>query len=160
MSTLAPPVLLPADDRHLDALMQVMHESFDPAWGEGWTRMQLASALALDGAFARLALGPDDQPIGFSLSRIVLDEAELLLVAASPHARGRGLGSALLAQALKDGRNRGASRMFLEVRENNQAARSLYNSAGFFDVGKRPDYYSGKDGQRFPAITMQRNIVD
>lgn len=160
MSTLAPPVILPADDRHLDALMQIMHVSFDPAWGEAWNRMQLASALALDGAFARRALDSANQPTGFTLSRFVLDEAELLLVAVAPHARGQGLGSALLAQALKDSRNRGAGRMFLEVRENNQAARSLYHSAGFFDIGKRPDYYSGKDGKRFPAITMQRNILD
>jgi len=160
MSTLAPPVILSADDRHLDALMQVMRESFDPAWGEGWTRMQLAGALSIDGAFARRALDAAEQPIGFSLSRIVLDEAELLLVAVSPHTRGRGLGSALLTQALKDSRNRGANRMFLEVRENNQAARNLYYSSGFFYICKRPDYYSGKYGQRFPAITMQRNIID
>lgn len=160
MSTLAPPAILPADDRHLDALMQVMHVSFDPAWGEGWSRMQLAGALALDTAFARQALDPAERPTGFSLSRIVLDEAELLLVAVSPHNRGDGLGAALLARALKDSRNRGASRMFLEVRENNEAARALYHSAGFFDIGRRPNYYSGKDGGRFSAITMQCNILD
>lgn len=160
MSTLAPPVILPADDSHLEALMQVMHESFDPAWGEGWTRLQLAGALMLDGAFARRALDGDEHPIGFTLCRMVLDESELLLVAVMPRARGLGLGGVLLGQALKDSRNRGCSRMFLEVRENNQAARNLYHNQGFFDVGRRPDYYLGRDGKRYPAITMQRNILD
>lgn len=160
MSTLAPPVILSADDRHLEALMQVMHESFDPAWGEGWTRLQLGGALMMDGAFARRALDADEHPIGFTLSRRVLDEAELLLVAVMPRARGIGLGGALLGQALKDSRIRGCGRMFLEVRENNQTARNLYHTAGFFDVGRRPDYYLGCDGKRYSAITMQRNLLD
>lgn len=160
MSTLAPPVLLPADDRHLDALMHVMRGSFDPAWGEGWSRLQLASALTLDGAFARLAQGAQDQPIGFSLCRAVLDEVELLLVAVLPDARGQRLGQSLITQALRDSRQRGCGRMFLEVRENNQAARNLYHMAGFYDIGRRPDYYLGVNGSRFGAITMQRDIVD
>ncbi|WP_416907524.1 MAG: ribosomal protein S18-alanine N-acetyltransferase [Polymorphobacter sp.] len=160
MSTLAPPVIVPADDRHLDDLMRVMRASFDPAWGEGWTRLQLASALAMEGSFARRALGAGDAPLGFSLCRRILDEAELLLVAVAPEARGRGLGRALLLQARKDSRNLGCSRMFLEVRENNQPARRLYHEAGFFDVGRRPDYYSGEGGRRFGAVTMQYNIVD
>ena len=160
MSTLAPPVILPADESHLDAMMLVMRGSFDPAWGEAWSRLQLASALTLEGSFARRALDADGAPIGFSLCRAVLDETELLLVAVLPEARGRGVGQGLIAQALRDSRSRGSSRMFLEVRENNQLARNLYHAAGFFDIGRRPDYYLGANGSRFGAITMQRNIVD
>lgn len=160
MSTLAPPVILPADDRHLDAMMQVMRTSFDPAWGEAWSRLQLAGAMTMNGSFARRALDADDQPIGFTLSRAVLDESELLLVAVLPQARGRGIGRSLLDQALKDSRARSCGKMFLEVRENNHSARNLYHAAGFFDIGRRTDYYLGANGNRFAAITMQRNIFD
>lgn len=160
MSTLAPPVILSADDRHLDAMMLVMRNSFDAAWGEAWSRLQLASALTLDGSFAAIALDADDQPIGFSLSRAVLDESELLLIAVLPLTRSRGVGQSLLADALLASRRRGCGKMFLEVRENNQPARNLYHAAGFFDIGKRPDYYLGLNATRFAAITMQRNIFD
>jgi ribosomal-protein-alanine N-acetyltransferase len=160
MSTLAPPAIVSADDRHLDDLMWVMRESFDPAWGEGWSRLQLAGALAMPGSFARRALGAGDEPLGFSLCRKLVDEAELLLIAVAPEARGRGLGQALLAHARKDSRNLGCSRVFLEVRENNQLARNLYHAAGFFDVGRRPNYYSGEGGRRFAAVTMQYDIAD
>jgi ribosomal-protein-alanine N-acetyltransferase len=44
------------------------------------------------------------------------------------------------------------------VRENNVSARQLYQSLGFVDVGRRPDYYAGADGRRFAAVTMKRTI--
>ncbi|GGI82928.1 hypothetical protein GCM10007973_19260 [Polymorphobacter multimanifer] len=164
MSTLAPPVILPADDRHLDRMMAVMRASFDPGFGEAWTTMQMAGGLSLDGNFARRAVDPSDgsgeRLLGFSLSRAVLDEAELLLVAVVPLARGLGIGRGLVDQALLDSRRRGCGRMFLEVRENNHAARQLYHGCGFFDIGRRINYYSGSDGARFAAITMQRHLID
>jgi ribosomal-protein-alanine N-acetyltransferase len=164
MSTLAPPVILLADDRHLDRMMAVMRASFDPGFGEAWSIMQLAGGLSLDGSFARRAVDSADPSgqalLGFSLSRAVLDEAELLLVAVLPRARGRDIGRGLIDQALLDSRRRGCGRMFLEVRENNDAARKLYHACGFFDIGRRSNYYSGANGTRFAAITMQRLIID
>ncbi len=160
MSTQALPLILPADQRHLDALMTVMDAGFDPRFGEGWSRLQLAGALAMEGSFARLAMDEEGLACGFSLSRAVLDEAELLLVAVIGRVRGQGFGRALLDQALLDSRRKGCGLMFLEVRENNQLARSLYHAAGFFDVGRRMNYYIGSTGQRFTAITMRRSIQD
>ncbi len=164
MSTLAPPVILPADDRHLDRMMAVMRASFDSRFGEAWTTTQLAGGLSLGGSFARRALDPQDAGgdalLGFSLARAVLDEAELLLVAVVPEARGKGIGRGLIEQALLDSRRHGCGRMFLEVRENNHSARQLYHACGFFDIGRRDNYYSGMNGGRFAAITMQRRILD
>jgi ribosomal-protein-alanine N-acetyltransferase len=74
--------------------------------------------------------------------------------------RGGGMGRLLIDQVFADARLRGASEVFLEVRENNAAARHLYRSAGFFDVGRRPDYYAGTTGEHYSAITMRRNLID
>ena len=52
---------------------------------------------------------------------------------------------------------RGARTLFLEVRDGNLAA-SLYARAGFIEVGRRKDYYTGIDGARFDAITMRRDL--
>jgi len=167
MSSLAPPVFAPADDRHIGLLMPVMHASFDPLWGEAWNESQLASAMIMQGCFARRAVDERGDTIGFTLCRAVSfsasevcgGEAELLLIGVAPVARGHGLGRALLAQAKLDSRHRGMSEMFLEVRESNSAAFGLYRSSGFNEVGRRKGYYVGSNGTRHDAITMRCTIL-
>lgn len=160
MSTLAPPVIAPADERHLDALMLVMQASFDPAFGEAWSALQLAGTLGLASSFARQSLDSRGRATGFTLCRAAGPEVELLLIAVHPDQRGQGLGRTLIARAADDSLHRGASELFLEVRDNNLAARALYQNSGFTPVGQRPDYYTGVSGEKFGAITMRRMLAD
>jgi [ribosomal protein S18]-alanine N-acetyltransferase len=148
------PTLVQADLRHLDAMMAVMHAAFDPLYGEAWSAVQLAGTLAMPGCWARLALA-GTTPTGFTLCRSLGPEVELLLIAVDPAQRRLGVGTRLLEQTLADASARGATDLFLEVREDNAAARHLYTGAGFAEVGRRPDYYSGKDGSRRAAITLR-----
>lgn len=77
--------------------------------------------------------------VGFACSRtLVADtEHEVLNVLVAPNQRGQGIGSKLMKTLLaaKTGI------WFLEVREGNVAARSLYTSLGFSDFGRRKRYY-------------------
>lgn len=66
------------------------------------------------------------------------DEHEILNIAVAPEWRRRGVARALLSQWLR--RVRGG--VFLEVRESNQAGRTLYESLGFTVRGVRPSYYA------------------
>lgn len=59
---------------------------------------------------------------------------------------GRGVGRALLEWSLRAAREGGAQALLLEVREDNARARSVYEAAGFQDIGRRPGYYPGPDG--------------
>jgi ribosomal-protein-alanine N-acetyltransferase len=77
---------------------------------------------------------------GYLFARVVAGEAEILNLAVLPEFRGKGLGGALLAEALA-GIREAAGTVYLEVRESNQAARRLYERAGFRPVGVRTDYY-------------------
>lgn len=160
MSTLAGPVVAPADERHLDAMMSVMRTAFDPRYGESWSVLQLAGTMAQDSSFARRVIDASGSCVGFSLCRAAGPEVELLLIAIAAPARRRGFGSLLIETGVRDAVHRGASEMFLEVRENNAAARQLYRRCGFRDVGHRPDYYAGSAGERFAAITMRRELRD
>ena len=74
-------------------------------------------------------------------------------------ARGQGLGRRLVDDAATVAKGRGAARIFLEVRDGNDAAIGLYRSAGFLVVGRRPGYYAGMSGARFDAITMRRDLA-
>ncbi|MET0181053.1 MAG: GNAT family N-acetyltransferase [Novosphingobium sp.] len=148
----------------LDAIMAVMDRAFDPRFGEAWNRRQVADALLLggcdhavigaDGRFGPLC--PDDAA-GFFLSRAVLDEEELLLLAVDPAFRGRGLGARLLERFVAAAAARGARRLFLEMRRGNPAD-ALYEAHGFRAIGVRPGYYRASDGTRIDALSFERSL--
>jgi ribosomal-protein-alanine N-acetyltransferase len=148
----------------LDAIMAVMESAFDPAYGEAWNRKQTSDSLCLPNTHFLLIDRDGEEPdtpeeaVGFALSRIAADEEELLLIAIKPDARRRGLGSALMNKYLKKAAHRGATRIFLEMREGNPAAH-LYLAAGLQPVGRRPDYYRSGNSGPFDAITY-RLILD
>jgi [ribosomal protein S18]-alanine N-acetyltransferase len=78
---------------------------------------------------------------GFVIAWYVLDEAELANLAVAPEHRRQGIGEALLDAMLDDAAARGSAHVYLEVRESNQAARSLYKTRLFEEVGRRKRYY-------------------
>lgn len=94
---------------------------------------------------------------GFSLVRVVADEAELLLLAVAANARRRGVGGALLDHFIAHGLKSGACRLHLEVRDGNPAV-AMYQDAGFKVVGRRSRYYAGNDGSQHDALTMARQL--
>lgn len=138
----------------LDAVMAVMDSAFGRRFGEAWTRSQLAGILPMGGVslmLARDAVSRDT--VGFSLVRTVADESELLLLAVHPSHHRRGVGCQLLDDFLERARNDGVARVHLEVRDGNPAL-AMYRNAGFSAVGRRRNYYHGRDGKRFDAITL------
>jgi ribosomal-protein-alanine N-acetyltransferase len=78
---------------------------------------------------------------GFIVGRQVEDEWEIENIAVSGAARRCGLGSRLVGELLDLVRSRGGKSVFLEVRESNRAARSLYEKWAFIEVGRRKMYY-------------------
>ncbi|WP_205478378.1 ribosomal protein S18-alanine N-acetyltransferase [Sphingomonas arenae] len=146
-----------ASGEDLDDVMQVMAAAFEPSFGEAWTRAQCAGILPMSGVELTLAKH-EGKAVGFALTRQVAAEAELLLLAVHPDGRGRGVGSALLTQFIRQGREAGLHRLHLEVRESNPAV-SLYSRHLFIVEGRRPKYYRGADGQFHDALTMARSIV-
>lgn len=140
----------PGDD--IDRIMTVMAAAFDPAFGEAWTRRQVEDALLIGNCHYGLAFAAD-QCAGFFLSRAVLGEEELLLLAVSPHYRGHGYGKLLLQRFCSQARGRGVHRLLLEMRRGN-SAEQLYLRAGFEQVGMRPHYYRAPNGILFDALTF------
>ncbi len=151
------PIVVAGDATDLPAVVAVMEDAFDPRFGEAWTLAQCAGLLPMPGVWLTLARDAEGALAGFSLSRIVLDEAELLLLAVARAAQGHGVGAALLKHFEDDAALRGARRLHLEVRDGN-AAVNLYNRSGFTLVGRRSRYYSGDDGQLYDALSLSRPL--
>jgi ribosomal-protein-alanine N-acetyltransferase len=140
----------------LDAVMRVMENSFDPAYGEAWTAPQCAGLMPMPGVWLSLAW-EDGQVVGFALGRAILRDAELLLLAVKRDGQGRGVGRLLLNRFIAIAAARGAEHLHLEVRDGNHAIK-LYARAGFTQVGRRSRYYTGRDGQIYDALTLAKSI--
>lgn len=88
-----------------------------------------------------LVVEQDDNVVGFIVGQQLEDEWEIENIAVTGAARRCGLGSRLVGEFLDLIRSRSGKSVFLEVRESNRAARSLYEKWAFIEVGRRKAYY-------------------
>ena len=72
----------------------------------------------------------------------VVDEATLMDIAVDKGARGTGIGRALVDFVVETSVKNGMCEIWLEVRESNDTAISLYESSGFEHIETRKNYYT------------------
>ena len=141
------PIVRPARESDLGAVVQIERDSFaDP-----WSRESFASSLALDRMRFLVAEDADRKPtggrdgggeiLGYVVALFIFDEAEIADLAVAPQARRRGIGALLLDRTVVEAAFAGVHSLYLEVRESNLAARALYESRSFAQVGRRRGYY-------------------
>ena len=94
---------------------------------------------------------------GYTVVMIAAGEAHLLNLTVSPPMQRQGVGHELLNFVIKLARDYDAQHIFLEVRPSNTAARALYASAGFSEIGVRTGYYP--DGaRREDAVVLEFSL--
>jgi ribosomal-protein-alanine N-acetyltransferase len=143
----------PAGLRDAPALARIHGASFHRGWDEGEFENLLSQRNTL---IHRLSMGR--KVIGFCVSRMAADEAEILSIALAESHRGRGLSNHLLLTHLGHLAGRGVRTVFLEVEENNRPARRLYEHAGFAVAGRRERYYPQSAGEPLNAVLMRRDL--
>ncbi|MBB5193501.1 ribosomal-protein-alanine N-acetyltransferase [Silvimonas terrae] len=131
--------------RDLDAILALDSQTNPHPWALGHWHDSLENHTCL-------VLEDDGEIIAFAIASLVLDEAELLLIAVAPWLQGQGLGRKILQALIDQLRQRGAAQMFLEVREGNTAARALYEKLGGSVSGRRKGYYPLPGGAREDAV--------
>ncbi|MBH1528422.1 ribosomal protein S18-alanine N-acetyltransferase [Stenotrophomonas maltophilia] len=122
-----------------------------------WTRGIFIDCLRA--GYPGLAMERDGLLIGYGVLSIAADEAHVLNICIDPLAQSRGLGRQLLRALVQLAADRGAQRVFLEVRPSNAPALALYHSEGFNEIGRRPRYYPAAQG-REDAVVMAIELVD
>lgn len=150
--------IVEGEARDIAAIMPIMSDAFDPAFGEAWTSSQCLSALAIPGSRLMLARSKSEV-FGFALTRWVLDSEELLMIGVARSKQRMAIGSKLLNELVLLAREGGRTQMFLEVREGNPA-HDFYRNYGFAPIGRRKEYYKGLNGDRLDAITMSLNLSE
>ena len=95
----------------------------------------------------RIALVAEDESgvQGFAVIQLVHQECEVENLVVALEMRRRGVGKLLLRDLITLARKEGATTIFLEVRETNEAAEALYNRLGFTVSGRRKTYYHNPD---------------
>lgn len=100
----------------------------------------------------RTALVVNDQLVGYLVGQPVADELTIMNVAVASAAQGQGYGKQLLQHAFRRARQHQLATLWLEVRQSNLSAIRLYQSQGFVQVGRRPDYYPAANGREDALI--------
>ncbi len=93
--------------------------------------------------------------VGYVVALVMADEGEIADVAVAPAARRRGIARRLLMRVMTDLVQAGVRTLYLEVRESNAAARALYGSLGFEQVGRRRGYYQHPSED---ALLLRRHL--
>jgi ribosomal protein S18 acetylase RimI-like enzyme len=91
--------------------------------------VEIVSRIRQKAAFATLDL--DGRHVAWGLGVVERGYVGLYDIVVSPELRGIGLGRRVLTSLMAWGRDEGAHTAYLQVREDNEVARSLYESLGF-----------------------------
>jgi ribosomal-protein-alanine N-acetyltransferase len=129
--------LMSADD--LDGILEVERASFHNPTTREWYESELERP---DVCYVFVARTVEVRVAGFCAFWRVMDQIHINNLAVRPELRSRGVGSVLLRRALEEADRLGAVHATLEVRRSNEAARRLYEAAGFRLVGVRASYYT------------------
>jgi ribosomal-protein-alanine N-acetyltransferase len=100
--------------------------------------------------------GSEPQLVGYVVALMTAEEGEVADVAVAPTARRRGVARALLDRVTAQAMETGVRALYLEVRESNHAARALYESLGFAQVGRRRGYYQRPSED---ALLLRRDLA-
>ncbi len=131
-------LLRPAVERDLLEIVRIERNCFADPWSEESFRRLLAVEPAI---FLVAVFPPDSAVAAYAIAFAVGEDGEVLNVAVEPEFRGKGLAGQMLDALLIELGARGVRTAFLEVRESNGAARALYGSRGFIEIGRRKAYY-------------------
>ena len=131
-------LLRPAVEDDLSEIVRIERACFADPWTEESFRRLTAGEPAI---FLVAVFPPNSAIAGYAIGFSVGEDAEVLNVAVDPSFRGKGLAGQMLDAVLIELAARGVRAAFLEVRESNSAARALYGSRGFAEIGRRVRYY-------------------
>ena len=157
MTDLPTPGLRRMGPPHLQAVEEIEKASF----AAGWPATAFQRELTGNGAARYIVVQEAGVEVGgiagFAGLWLMLDEAHVVGVAVLPERRREGLGRLLVHGLLRVAIEEGMTDATLECRVSNLAARALYRSFGFHEVGARKRYYAdnGED-----AVIMTTEALD
>lgn len=123
---------------HLNQVEAIEKASFPTPW----SRSSFAFEITQNNFAFYVVAAAEEEVLGYGGMWLILDEAHITNLAVHPEHRGKRIGRALMMELMRRAVMMGITRMTLEVRPSNLAARRLYKSLGFEERGLRKRYYT------------------
>lgn len=153
--------VVPADEHCVETIKNIEVRCNLSPWSADDYRREITRA---DSVF--IVAKRNGEVVGFALARLItnlnsqnqvpiLKEIELYNIAVAPTFRNLGVGQVLLDHLLIKTVEHGASKVWLEVRESNNAAIQFYKKNGFKPVYIRNNFYSSPSEN---AIVMSLDV--
>ncbi len=136
-------------------IAEMSRDLIERGLGWSWTRERVLRSLRHPDTNAVVAVREAERA-GFGIMKYGEDEAHLLLLAVRPSIARRGVGSALVDWLERSARVAGVSRISLEARFGNVAARNFYARLGYVQSQLLPGYYGGREA----SVRMAKNLSD
>lgn len=121
-----------------------------------WTRGNFLDSLRA-GYLAQLLCGGDEL-LGYFVAMKGVDEVHLLNITVAPEHQRQGWAPVMLDALALWSRGQGAQWLWLEVRQSNLRAQSIYLRHGFRRVGERRAYYPLSATRREDAVVMSKRL--
>jgi ribosomal-protein-alanine N-acetyltransferase len=141
----------PLVDADLEAVMAIERDLYEYPWTPGNFRDSLTAGYSCWAMVGQSGL------VGYAVLMLGAGEAHLLNLSIARSVQRQRHGTRLLRHLIGVTRRYGASRLYLEVRPTNLAARALYARHGFVEMGTRHGYYPARNG-REDAIVLSLTL--
>jgi len=134
---------------NVDVIFEINQE-----FSDGWSQNQMVSAFN-SGRFNVLIAKEGLDSLGYISYSVAIDECDIETIVVKKQFRRKGVGEQLIKTAEKEMLTAGIKKVFLEVRENNFPALTLYKKCGYSDISVRKNYYP--DGEN--AVVMAKELL-
>jgi ribosomal-protein-alanine acetyltransferase len=152
-----------AGEQDLDAIMAIETATFE---ADAWSPESMRAELLSPHTYYLVAVRVDE-PSAVDKSSVVdgyagllapvgAGDADIQTIAVAASARRQGLGRTLMRHLMTEAHQRGAARLFLDVRADNPGAQTLYEALGFEPIAVRPGYYQPDN---VDAVVMRHTLV-
>ena len=146
----------------IDGVMEVDRDCFSIPWSRESFLMELESSLSTYVVAVDVPEIDDDARgagviVGYGGFYMVMDQVEITNIAVMGKERGKGIGKSILEALIKLAVVGGGKVVNLDVRASNEAAKALYFSYGFKQVGMRKGYYQKPDED---ALLLSLDLVE
>ena len=126
------------------------------AYPHPWTRINFLDSIR-SGYQAQLLVAGEEL-LGYFVAMKGVDEVHLLNLTVAPAYQRQGWARVMLDALAIWARGQQAQWLWLEVRQSNARAVSIYETYGFRRVGVRKNYYPAADHQREDAVVMSLRL--
>jgi ribosomal-protein-alanine N-acetyltransferase len=145
--------IVPMRRRHLRSIVRIEAQVYP----RPWSHSLFVSELALRSTRAYFVAKVGRDIVGYAGLMMSMTDGHVTTIAVDPAWHRHGIGTRLLLALAREGIERDATALTLEVRLSNKGAQEMYKRFGFTAVGVRKGYYAdtGED-----ALVMWAYEVD